>query len=101
MGEVISAILAMRIIIQFIGQAIGVVLLRNRNGKEKLSYKMPLYPLPVILVIIMWLFIFYATGLAIIKTFLVVVGSGLIVYFTKAQFNKEWPFKKNVNLNQL
>ncbi len=101
MGEVISAILAMRIIVQFIGQAVGVVLLRNRNGKEKLSYKMPLYPLPVILVIIMWLFIFYATGMAIIKTFLVVVGSGLIVYFTKAQFNKEWPFKKNVNLNQL
>ncbi len=101
MGEVISAILAMRIIIQFIGQAIGVVLLRKRNGSEKLMYKMPFYPLPVILAIIMWLLIFYATGFTIIKTFLLVIGSGIFVYFLKARYGGEWPFKKNVDSNHL
>jgi len=83
MGEIISGILAMRIIVQFIGQAIGVMLLRKKNGTTDLPYKMPLYPLPVILAILMWLFIFYATGLAVISMFLIVAGSGVVVYFLR------------------
>jgi amino acid transporter len=78
---VIDGILAMRIMVQFIGQAVGVTLLRKRNGTRELPYKMPLYPLPVILAIIMWLFVFYATGLTIIVSFFMVLGSGLIMYF--------------------
>jgi amino acid transporter len=80
MGEIISGILAMRIIVQFIGQAVGVMILRKKRGTTDLPYKMPLYPLPVIIAILMWLFIFYATGLAVISMFLVVAGSGVVVY---------------------
>ncbi len=94
MGDVISGILAMRIIVQFIGQAAGVVLLRKRNGTEQLPYKMPLYPLPVILVILLWLLVFLATGLAIISTFILVAGSGLIVYLIMARLKMQWPFIK-------
>ena len=61
--QVISAILAMRILVQFIGQAIGVVLLRHRNGSAHLPYKMPLYPVPVVVAVAMWLFIFISTGI--------------------------------------
>jgi len=83
MGEIISGILAMRIIVQFIGQAVGVMLLRKRKGTADLPYKMPLYPLPVIMAILMWLFIFYATGLAVITMFFIVAGSGVVVYFLR------------------
>jgi len=93
MKHVIDGILAMRIMVQFIGQAAGVILLRKRNGTKHLPYKMPLYPLPVILVIAMWLFIFYATGLTIILSFLVVFASGLIVYFVYAKLQKQWPYQ--------
>jgi fructoselysine transporter len=93
MKHIIDGILAMRIMVQFIGQAIGVILLRKRNGKENLPYKMPLYPLPVLLAIAMWLFIFYATGLTIMLSFLLVFGSGLVVYFAMAKFKKQWPFE--------
>ena len=92
MKHIIDGILAMRIMVQFIGQAAGVVLLRKRNGTTNLTYKMPLYPLPVLLAIAMWLFIFYATGLTIILSFLLVFGSGLIVYFVMAKLKKHWPF---------
>lgn len=95
MGDVISGILAMRIMVQFIGQAVGLMLLRKRNGTKNLPFKMPLYPLPVILAILMWLFVFYATGLAIISMFLVVLISGLVVYLIKANLKKEWPFEQN------
>ena len=58
LGEVISAILAMRILVQFVGQAVGLVLLRRRRGTATLPFKMPLYPLPVIVAIVVWLAVF-------------------------------------------
>jgi fructoselysine transporter len=94
MGDVISGILAMRIMVQFIGQAVGLVLLRKRNGTKDLPFKMPLYPLPIVLAVAMWLFIFYATGIAIIASFGIVLLSGIIVYLLKANIKKEWPFDK-------
>ncbi|MEP7165124.1 MAG: APC family permease [Ferruginibacter sp.] len=94
MGDIISGILAMRIMVQFIGQAAGIVLLRKRNGTKQLPYKMPLYPLPVILVIMMWLFIFYATGFKIMASFLAVLLSGIVVYMVQAKMKKQWPFHK-------
>ncbi len=92
MKQVIDGILAMRIIVQFIGQGIGVMLLRKRNGTAHLPYKMPLYPLPVILAIIIWLIIFLSTGLKIMLYFLVVFVSGIIAYLIKAKIQKSWPF---------
>lgn len=92
MKHIIDGILAMRIMVQFIGQAVGVTLLRKRNGITKLPYKMPLYPLPVIMAILMWLFVFYATGLANIISFLIVFGSGLLVYLIFSGINNFWPF---------
>ena len=97
MSDVISGILAMRIMVQFIGQAAGVIILRRRNGTKALPYKMPLYPLPVILAIAMWLFVFYSTGLKVINSFLIVFGSGLVVYFIYARLQNQWPYKKDEN----
>lgn len=94
MSDVISAILAMRIVVQFIGQAAGVILLRKKKAatKESIPWKMPLYPLPVILVILMWSLVFMSTGSGIIGSFLLVFGSGIIVYFITAWLQKQWPF---------
>jgi fructoselysine transporter len=93
MGDVISGILAMRIVVQFIGQAVGVVLLRRRNGTKNLPWKMPLYPLPVVLAIGIWLFVFYSTGLGVIQYFGYVLGSGVVVYLLQAKYLKKWPFE--------
>ncbi|MBS1511419.1 MAG: APC family permease [Bacteroidetes bacterium] len=92
MTHIIDGILAMRIVVQFIGQAIGIILLRKRNGSKQLPYKMPLYPLPVLLAIIMWLSIFYAAGTIIIEWFLAVFISGIIVYFVYAKWKNKWPY---------
>lgn len=93
MGDVISGILAMRIMVQFIGQAVGVMMLRQRNGSKLLPYKMPLYPVPVILAIAMWLFVFYSTGFLVIRSFLLVFGTGVLVYFVYAKLQHQWPYK--------
>lgn len=86
--QVIAAILAMRILVQFVAQAIGVVLLRKRNGTKALPFKMWLYPLPVILSIAIWLFVFYATGwMAVWGTS--VAALGVVVYFIREGLNNK------------
>ena len=81
-GDVIRAILAMRILIQFIGQAVGIVLLRRRLGDKDLPFKMLLFPIPVILSIAVWIFLFISTGgFALYGTLIAVTG--VAVYFLK------------------
>lgn len=101
LGEVISAILAMRILIQFIGQAIGLLLLRKARNKNNFPYKMPFYPIPVFIAIAIWLFILYSTGIKMAMYGLVVIVLGAIVFFIKARVNKEWPFINPLRKDQV
>ena len=90
--DVIKAILAMRILIQFIGQGIGLLLLVKRKGKAHFAWRMPLYPLPVILAILIWGYIFFSTGQKMMLGGVTVIVLGGIAYFIKAKRNREWPF---------
>jgi amino acid transporter len=91
--DVIDAILAMRILIQFIGQGIGLLWLVKRKGKEHFAWRMPLYPLPVILAILIWGYIFFSTGEKMMMGGVTVIVLGIIAYLIKAKRNKEWPFE--------
>lgn len=92
LAEVISAILAMRILIQFVGQAIGLVLLRRRRGTTGLPFRMPLYPLPVVLAVIVWLLIFWSTGLQLIASALAVIAAGCVAFLLWSRKLQRWPF---------
>ena len=91
--DVIDAILAMRILIQFIGQGIGLLWLVKRKGKQHFAWKMPLYPLPVILAILIWGYIFFSTGEKMMMGGLTVIVLGVVAYLIKSKRNKEWPWK--------
>jgi len=80
LSQVISSILAMRILIQFIAQGIGVALLRSRFGEKSLPFKMFLFPIPVIISIGIWLFLFVSTGWFAIWGTLIAIA-GLVVFF--------------------
>ncbi len=92
LSDVISAILAMRILIQFIGQAVGLILLHKKRGKQFFPWKMSLYPVPAILAIILWAGILISTGWKMILGGIGVITIGALVYFIKAKRNGEWPF---------
>lgn len=79
--EVIDAILAMRILIQFIGQAIGLLLLVKRKGNAFFPWKMPLYPIPLIIAVVIWVMIFISTGQNMMLGGLTVISLGLIAFF--------------------
>jgi amino acid transporter len=88
MGDVIDAILAMRILVQFVAQAVGIVLLRRRAGTKSLPFKMWWYPFPVVASILIWLFVFASTGWFALWGSLIAVA-GVIVYFIKTRFEKK------------
>ena len=86
LGDVISSILAMRIIVQFIGQGVGVMLLRKKFGTEGLPFKMWLFPVPVIVSIAIWIFLFVSTQWFALWGSLIAIA-GVAVYFIKDRLN--------------
>lgn len=90
--DVIKAILAMRLLVQFIGQAVGVMILRRRWPAERLPYKMWLYPLPALITILGWAALFVATGRRFAIGGLLVIAVGIGVYLVQAFVRREWPF---------
>ena len=100
--DVISAILAMRILVQFIGGALAVVMLRRRWPAEKFPFRMPLYPVPVILVVAGWLAVLFSTGSIQILGMKVyfwaagttVIALGAVVFLIRSRVLGEWPYAR-------
>lgn len=87
----IAAILAMRLIVQFVGQAVGVMILRKRWGTEKLPFKMWLYPFPALLTMCAWVWLFWNTG-PIRKWGLLEIVLGLVAFLIWTREMRQWPF---------
>src|SRR5229473_1593896 len=92
LSDVIKAILAMRLLVQFIGQAVGLMILRRRWRPERLPFKMWLYPLPVVVTIFGWAALFLSTGRKFALGGLLMILLGTIVFFLQARYRREWPF---------
>jgi fructoselysine transporter len=90
----IAGILAVRLIVQFIGQAVGVMLLRKRLGTERLPFKMWFYPLPAVLTMVGWAWLFWHTGGAR-KWGLLEIALGVLAFLVWTATMKQWPFEKN------
>jgi len=91
LSTVIAAILATRLLVQFIGQAIGLILLHRRWPPERFPFKMWLYPLPAVLTMCGWAALFWATGSAR-KWGLLLIGLGILAFLLRAREVRQWPF---------
>ncbi|HEV2221926.1 MAG TPA: APC family permease [Candidatus Acidoferrales bacterium] len=91
LATVIAAILAMRILVQFVGQAVGIIMLRRKWASERFPFKMWLYPIPAVLAIILWLALFVATGWKMLFGAIAILA-GVIVFLVRSKGLKEWPF---------
>jgi fructoselysine transporter len=93
---VIRAILAMRCLIQFVGQACGLMLLHRKWKSERWPFRMWLYPVPALLAIAGWIGIFLSTGFRPIVSSLVAMTAGVLVYLVRARMLGQWPFEAAV-----
>lgn len=79
MKEVITAIITMRIIVQFLAQAAGVIAWHRRERTR--PWRMPLFPIPAIVSMIIWLAIFFTADWWYIAGAGGIIALGVCLYF--------------------
>ena len=92
---IIAATLSSRILIQFLGQIIGLTVLRKTQPDLKRPFKMWIYPIPSFIAFIGFSFIFISSGVEAISLGLIWLVAGVVFFLTWAKKNSEWPFGTN------
>jgi amino acid transporter len=74
LGTVIDALIVTRILVQFMGQIVGLILLRRNAPHMPRPYRMWLYPVPAFVALAGWIFVFATTQIQVI-----LFGVGVLV----------------------
>jgi amino acid transporter len=99
LAQIITALILGRLLIQFVSQIIGLFLFRMRYSDSERPFKMWLYPVPAVLALLGWLYIFCSPlarpgGWRFIMYALSTVVAGLIIYLVLAKGRRDWPFSE-------
>jgi basic amino acid/polyamine antiporter, APA family len=94
LADVIAAMVVIRIMIQFIVQAVGLLWLRSRRPDFPRPFRMWFYPIPALLAILAFLYVLTQRPNAAreIRYGVVIVVLGTIVYLFHAWRDGKWPF---------
>ena len=92
LGMVIDALITTRILVQFVGQIGALTLLRSRAPDMPRPYRMWLYPLPSLVALLGWIFVFATTPLPVIAFGLGALLLGVICFGAWSWKGKTWPF---------
>jgi len=99
LGAVIDALLVTRIVVQFVGQIGAVVLLRRRRPDLPRPYRIWMYPLPLAIALVGWVFVFATTQPPILLFGLGVLGVGALGFALWSWRGGTWPFARAAALN--
>jgi amino acid transporter len=92
LGTVIDALIVTRILVQFMGQVVGVMLLRRRAPDMPRPYRIWLYPIPALVALLGWIFVFATTQLQVILFGVGVLALGSLAFLLWSRSTKRWPF---------
>jgi basic amino acid/polyamine antiporter, APA family len=97
--EVIASLVVIRIILQFLTQAVGLIILRIRRPDLPRPFRMWLYPLPALIASVGFVFILVArtNSSTQIRYAVVILISGLAIYLIRAFRHREWPFAERLS----
>lgn len=80
LGTVIDALITTRILVQFIGQIIALTLLRRARPDMPRPFRVWLYPIPNLIALAGWIFLFTTSGLRVILFGIGTLLLGMLVY---------------------
>jgi amino acid transporter len=89
---IIAALIALVIWVQFIGQIVALTILRKKQPQLKRPYKQWLYPVPSIIALAGWIYIFQGSGWSAIRIMLIWTGLGIVAFLIWARIEHTWPF---------
>ena len=93
---VIDALITTRILVQFIGQIFALTLLRRNQPNMVRPYRMWLYPVPSLIALAGWIFIFSTADKMVILLGLGTLGLGAIFFLIWSWRSQRWPFDEAV-----
>jgi basic amino acid/polyamine antiporter, APA family len=96
LGLVIDALITTRILVQFMGQIGALTLLRKRGASGGGTYRMWLYPLPSLVALAGWIFVFATSDPRVILFGLGTLIVGVLVFGTWSWRSQRWPFSAAV-----
>ncbi|HKD01308.1 MAG TPA: APC family permease [Terriglobales bacterium] len=98
LADIIAALVVIRILLQFLVQAVGLMVLRVRQPGLPRPFRMWLYPLPALIASVGFVFILFSrtNSLKQLRYAVVILVSGLVIYLIRAWRNREWPFGEDV-----
>ena len=94
LADVIAALVVIRITLQFLVQAIGLIVLRIRRPDMPRPFRMWFYPIPALLASVgfVYVLIYRTNSLKQINYALVILFTGILLYMMRAWRSREWPF---------
>ena len=101
--DVIAALVVIRILVQFLAQIVGVIILRQTKPDFPRPFKMWLYPIPALVAITGFLFVLFSRPnfQKEMKYAAVLIVLGLIIYGVRSYRRKEFPFGDKVVSNEI
>ena len=93
LGMVIDALITTRILIQFMGQIVAVALLRRDRPDLERPFRIWLYPLPNLVALAGWVFVFSTSGATVILFGLVTLLAGVAAFGLWTWKTSQWPFR--------
>jgi amino acid transporter len=94
--DLIAALVVIRILLQFLLQAVGVIILRFRRPDLPRPFRMWFYPLPAVLAAVGFLYILISRP-NFLKEFryaAVLLIAGIAIYLVRSWERREWPFSR-------
>lgn len=92
LDTVLNALVTMRILVQFIGQIGAVIRLRRVKPDSERPFRMWFYPIPALLALAGWIFLFVTSGKTLILYSLATVAAGAAAFMVWSQLRGTWPF---------
>jgi amino acid transporter len=92
LDKVIETLIATRILVQFIGQIVGLAVLRRQRPDLPRPYRMWGYPVTAGVALAGWLFIFATTDAMVILFGLGVLTLGVVSFLIWSLRLRQWPF---------
>ncbi|CAN5269649.1 APC family permease [soil metagenome] len=96
LSTVIDVLIVTRILEQFIAQGIGVMILRRTQPNRPRPFRIWFYPLPCLLALIGWTFMYVTADLVFIALGLGTLVLGAVAFFIWAWTKGDWPFGEAV-----
>jgi amino acid transporter len=98
LSSVINALITTRILEQFVAQIIGLMLLRRREPDRPRPFRVWLYPLPCLLALGGWLYLYVAAGRSFILLGLATLAAGVVAFLLWSWHTGGWPFRGKLPL---